>query len=156
MIFSDQYTYLLGWPEERMAQLYNAFDVLSLASSGEGFGIPLIEAQACGVPVVSCAQYGHDRIDVRRRLHHASSVSVVDGVGVLVMIPQVGAIVDAYEDLYRADHAHTGAARRVGGEARSRGAGLRLGSGRGGFLAAVPGGAGSRTARRATEELSDA
>ena len=51
--FSDQYGYLMGWPEERMAQLYNAFDVLSLVSSGEGFGIPLIEAQACGIPVVT-------------------------------------------------------------------------------------------------------
>lgn len=40
---------------EEMAILYNSFDVLMNASSGEGFGIPIIEAQACGVPVLTHA-----------------------------------------------------------------------------------------------------
>ena len=35
-----------------MCQTYNAFDVLASPSYGEGFGIPIIEAQACGVPVI--------------------------------------------------------------------------------------------------------
>lgn len=39
-------------PDE-MAVLYNSFDILMNASSGEGFGVPIIEAQACGVPVLS-------------------------------------------------------------------------------------------------------
>lgn len=38
---------------EELPYLYNAFDVLMNASSGEGFGIPIIEAQACGVPVLT-------------------------------------------------------------------------------------------------------
>jgi glycosyltransferase involved in cell wall biosynthesis len=37
----------------RMAGLYNCFDVLMNVSAGEGFGIPIIEAQACGVPVLT-------------------------------------------------------------------------------------------------------
>lgn len=36
-----------------MAELYNCFDVLMNCSSGEGFGIPIVEAQACGVPVIT-------------------------------------------------------------------------------------------------------
>jgi len=32
--------------------LYNAADVFLSPSKGEGFGIPIIEAQACGAPVV--------------------------------------------------------------------------------------------------------
>jgi glycosyltransferase involved in cell wall biosynthesis len=36
-----------------MALLYNAADVYMGASMSEGFGIPLIEAQACGLPVVT-------------------------------------------------------------------------------------------------------
>jgi len=35
-----------------MASMYNTLDVFLLPSKGEGFGIPIIEAQACGVPVI--------------------------------------------------------------------------------------------------------
>lgn len=37
-----------------MATLYRAADVLLLPSGGEGFGVPLVEAQACGTPVIAC------------------------------------------------------------------------------------------------------
>ena len=37
-----------------MATLYNAADVLVSPSQGEGFCVPLVEAQACGVPVIAC------------------------------------------------------------------------------------------------------
>jgi glycosyltransferase involved in cell wall biosynthesis len=43
----------LGFPRQLMANLYAAFDVLLNPSMGEGFGIPLLEAQACGVPVIA-------------------------------------------------------------------------------------------------------
>ena len=39
--------------EDAMARLYGAFDAFVLPSYGEGFGVPLIEAQACGVPVIA-------------------------------------------------------------------------------------------------------
>lgn len=41
-----------GVSDRKMATLYSAFDVLLAPSLGEGFGIPVIEAQACGVPVI--------------------------------------------------------------------------------------------------------
>ena len=37
-----------------VAGVMNAFDVLLNPSMSEGFGIPIIEAQACGVPVIVC------------------------------------------------------------------------------------------------------
>jgi glycosyltransferase involved in cell wall biosynthesis len=52
VLFVDQYSYRLGCPDAQMAALYNSFDVLINASLGEGFGIPIVEAQACGTPVV--------------------------------------------------------------------------------------------------------
>jgi glycosyltransferase involved in cell wall biosynthesis len=52
--YPDSYSYDLGLiTEEQMATWYNGLDVLSLCSYGEGFGLPLIEAQACGVPVIT-------------------------------------------------------------------------------------------------------
>lgn len=41
------------WGYEHMRMTYVAMDVLSNASFGEGFGVPMIEAMACGTPVVT-------------------------------------------------------------------------------------------------------
>lgn len=52
----DRYTYgVTGYSTNMMAALYNAFDVHMLVSAGEGFGIPLVEAQSCGCPVITGA-----------------------------------------------------------------------------------------------------
>lgn len=54
VLFCDQYRAVhFPFPPERMAQVYSSLDVLLMASAGEGFGIPAIEAQACGVPVIA-------------------------------------------------------------------------------------------------------
>lgn len=39
-------------PEEALPNLYKSFDCFVLPSRGEGFGLPLIEAMACGIPTV--------------------------------------------------------------------------------------------------------
>lgn len=50
---SDQYSYISGSMDEHaMSEWYGSLDILSNASHGEGFGIPVLEAQACGTPVV--------------------------------------------------------------------------------------------------------
>jgi len=47
------YRYARGFiPWQWMAQAYNTFDVLLHATRGEGFGLTIIEAQACGCPVI--------------------------------------------------------------------------------------------------------
>lgn len=48
----DQYAYRLGVPPGMMAATYTAVDVLLAPSHGEGFCVPLLEAQACGTPVI--------------------------------------------------------------------------------------------------------
>lgn len=52
VLFVDQYGYRLGCDERLMVALYNSFDVLLSVSAGEGFGVPIVEAQACGTPVI--------------------------------------------------------------------------------------------------------
>ena len=52
--FPDQYMYDTGGiGREQLATWYRGLDILSMCSYGEGFGLPLIEAQACGIPVVT-------------------------------------------------------------------------------------------------------
>ena len=41
-----------GIPTEHLKHIYSAADVLLATSMGEGFGVPTIEAQACGTPVI--------------------------------------------------------------------------------------------------------
>lgn len=52
IFFVDQYAYRSGIPQNVLAATYTAMDVLLQPSLGEGFGIPAIEAQACGTPVI--------------------------------------------------------------------------------------------------------
>lgn len=53
LIFTDAYAHRVGFSNEMMAALYTACDVLVAPSKGEGFGVPMIESQACGTPVVA-------------------------------------------------------------------------------------------------------
>ena len=51
--FVSAYDYRAGrLPPSYLAAMYTASDVLLATSMGEGFGIPVIEAQACGLPVI--------------------------------------------------------------------------------------------------------
>lgn len=52
VMFPDRYKYFTGLPAEFLALVYNCADAFLGAAMSEGFGIPIIEAQACGVPVI--------------------------------------------------------------------------------------------------------
>ena len=52
VFFCDQYMQVLGFNDEYMSLMYSSLDVHMLVSAGEGFGVPIIEAQSCGCPVI--------------------------------------------------------------------------------------------------------
>jgi len=51
--WADQSGIRLGMDVNHMSLTFNSFDVLVNPSLGEGFGIPIMEAQSCGVPVIA-------------------------------------------------------------------------------------------------------
>lgn len=52
MRVTDPIVMSLGEDANTVAEIHSAFDVLLNPAFGEGFGVPIIEAQACGTPVV--------------------------------------------------------------------------------------------------------
>ena len=50
--FPDQESWTVGMPDDGMARMYAASDVTILPSMAEGFGLPVIESQACGTPIL--------------------------------------------------------------------------------------------------------
>lgn len=51
--FVNQYALHSNIPNEAMAALYTSTDVLLASTLGEGFGLTVLEAQACGTPVIA-------------------------------------------------------------------------------------------------------
>jgi len=49
----NQWDYASGLPPEYLRDIYRLSDVVTHASRGEGFGLILSDAQACGTPVIS-------------------------------------------------------------------------------------------------------
>jgi glycosyltransferase involved in cell wall biosynthesis len=49
----DYYLHTGAYSASDMAEIYSGADVLLSPSMGEGFGVPIVEAQACGTPVIT-------------------------------------------------------------------------------------------------------
>jgi len=49
---SDWVKFMDFAPDEKLVKFYNSFDIFVLASDWEGFGIPILEAQRCMIPVI--------------------------------------------------------------------------------------------------------
>ena len=52
IVFPDPFVWRMGIPANVLAACYSGMNVLLQPSMGEGFGIPLVEAQACGTPAI--------------------------------------------------------------------------------------------------------
>ena len=51
--------FLAGWrPHRKLPAAFNAADLLVFPSAGDSFGLPLVEAAACGVPAIAAAVGG--------------------------------------------------------------------------------------------------
>lgn len=100
--FPDQYQLLIGYPDEYMNGLYNSFDVLLSPSLGEGFGLPIVEAQAAGCPVIVGDWTAMSELCLSGWKIPKECATPLYTLGAAYQfIPHVGAIVDALEQAYR-------------------------------------------------------
>jgi len=98
----EEQVFLAGWrPHEQLPEALNAADLLVLPSVAEAFGLVLVEAMACGLPVIAADAHGPAQI-------------VAPGTGWLVPADDQRALAEALlhaasdpqERRRRGEHAH--------------------------------------------------
>ena len=104
-LLPDPDTYKAGYSVDHLRTMYQAMDVLLCVSLGEGFGIPTLEAQACGVPVILgkwaaqedllFAGWGLER--------HTDATAILDQQMSYVHVPHPEAIAELIRTAYAAD-----------------------------------------------------
>ncbi len=105
----DQYMYACGSHPEYLRSAYQCMDVLLNPSMGEGFGIPILEAQACGTPVIVT--------NTTSMMELAHAGWAVDGTRFYTdqrgyqVIPNINSLVDALKQAYRMSSRMRGGAR---------------------------------------------
>jgi glycosyltransferase involved in cell wall biosynthesis len=100
--FVDQGPMMGGFvTNEDLAAIYTASDVLLMATAGEGFGVPAIEAQACGTPViVTDFSAQSELVGAGWKVSYVTDWDYAQGSA--HALPDVNAIVDALEQSYAA------------------------------------------------------
>jgi FkbM family methyltransferase len=96
---TDQYAYRVGIDASNVADIYRAADVLTNCSWGEGFGVCIIEAQACGTPVVVTDTTAMPEL-VGAGWKVPGEPLWHDSQSAWARKPLIGGIVDAYEQAY--------------------------------------------------------
>jgi len=99
--YPDPSGFQIGFAREHVALTYQAFDVLLHCSAGEGFGLAAIEAQACGIPVITSDHSAMPELLGAGWL--VDGDQKLDGIQAAYFFrPFVFSIVDALEQAYEA------------------------------------------------------
>ena len=105
ILFCDQDRYKApgGFEPRYMNAFYNAIDVLNAVSLGEGFGIPVLEAQAVGCPVIVGDWCAHEDLCFAGwKVRKDEALRFPDNQLGDVFIPYPAAIADRLEQAYQA------------------------------------------------------
>ena len=101
---SERVHFLGSMPQEGLATVYSAADVLVLASSREGFPNVLLEALACGTPVVATAVWGTPEIvttpSAGRLVEKQSPEALASAIRDLLADPPARAAVRAHAERF--------------------------------------------------------
>ena len=102
VLFADRYGAFMGYPPEQMRMIYAGMDTHLLVSMGEGFGIPILEAQACGTPVIVGDWTAMSELCFSGwKVPKTEAQPWWTPLATYQFSPNVGAIKDAMEEAYR-------------------------------------------------------
>jgi len=119
VVFTDAYALVVGCNDAFMVDLYSAFDVLLNPSFGEGFGIPILEAQACGCPVIVGDWTSMSELCFAGwKIPKSEALPWWTPLASYQFVPRAGAIVDALDLAFNEDGGEGLAATARAGAAR--------------------------------------
>jgi glycosyltransferase involved in cell wall biosynthesis len=101
--FPDANDYRFGLSHSDLAAFYTAFDVLLATSYGEGFGVPTMEAQACGTRVIGSSWAASPDLISEDGWLVDGTPAWDSGQNAWWQIPNVPSIVNALELAYAED-----------------------------------------------------
>lgn len=102
VVFASQYEYLTGMlPPAYLNDVYNSADVYMSSSWGEGFGIPILEAQAAGCPVIAPDSSAMSELCSDKDFL-VSTVPFMNVPGQLWQIPDINELSKALETTWQA------------------------------------------------------
>jgi glycosyltransferase involved in cell wall biosynthesis len=90
----------VGYSQAHLAGIYSASDVLLATSYGEGFGVPTVEAQACGTRVIASGWAASKDLVSDDSWLVDGQVFWDEPQKAYFQIPNVGSIVDSLIDAY--------------------------------------------------------
>lgn len=88
-ILQNNYKYLQDIDEQKLTTIYSKAYCLVYPSSYEGFGLPIIEAMACGCPVIAC--------------NNSSIPEIANNAAILIDKPEAYIIAEAIKSLEKGD-----------------------------------------------------
>jgi glycosyltransferase involved in cell wall biosynthesis len=103
VIFPNPNDYRFGLAQTDLAALYSRMDVLLAPSFGEGFGVPAVEAQACGTRVIGSNWAATPDLISEDSWLTDGQLTWDAGQDAWWMTPSISSLVNALEESYKAE-----------------------------------------------------
>jgi glycosyltransferase involved in cell wall biosynthesis len=110
--FANRDDLRVGYSREQLAGIYTASDVLLATSYGEGFGVPTVEAQACGTRVIASGWAASKDLVAEDGWLVDGQVFWDEPQKAFFQIPNVASIVTSLSEAYEAPRGFSPVARK--------------------------------------------